>query len=867
MAIKVGGTTVIDDSLNGINFTNLNGYDGNTIKYKQGEMIWYAPNPNWDQKTDINNYFGYRSKSISANENYLVIGSYFEDGNQTGNDEGAGVVYIYDIHTGKLIKTLLNPETSPNLDLAGDNFGSSVAIDGSKLIVGAYNEENGRGACYVFDVPSWELLHVFVNQSEDGDTNDLFGVASDLKGNIAVIGATGEDVPYLDSGKVYIADINARIFLNTLLNPNEDQSTAISDQFGYAIAISGNYALVSAYQEDFGVSNRGIIYIIDIPTATVVHSISPSQIGSGFSAGPSFGTDVDAYGNYGIGGALGDDTFTTDAGSAFIFDIEQGTVLHELTNPNANSVSDTDEYFGIAVAIGEKYAAVGAIGENSNTGAVYIFEVLTGNHVHTILPTDVDLADGASLGDKFGCALEIQGNLLVVGTETSDNPYSGSGHISVFALEDIVESSAYKNTINPKIGNLVNNLNDVAISSGRIFRSVINPNIQTSSPADDFASTGVEGVRSVAISGNRAIIGAYSEDLGATNAGVAYIVDVPTGKILHTLSIADHSPTTPTNYYFGWSVAIDGQWAVVGAPYENAGGRTGAGCIYVFNVNTGALKYRIEHPNQFNKTNDFSQFGYAVSISGDRFSASAPNAGTTQLNDGGGVVYHFEISTGTQYSYSSNTSTVAFEGYGNSIAEYGGIVAIGNPGHNSYAGRVYIVQRTTNAIISTIENPSGADGSNFGVSVSIDANHLAVGAKEYDSPYTGSGRAYIFRNSSFALEHTLESPNYDQSTNTFDRFGTSVSLSEGILAVGAPNEEVDLAVNSGVVYIYDIASGSLTNTIIPPKQEGSIYFGRNIYLNEGVVVIGGDSTVTGGVAYFAAAKPMTKDEYLYNLVY
>ena len=103
-----------------------------------------------------------------------------------------------------------------------------------------------------------------------------------------------------------------------------------------------------------------------------------------------------------------------------------------------------------------------------------------------------------------------------------------------------------------------------------------NPNAYGTSANDQFGY-------SVAISGNRVVVGAYGEDdAGALESGKAYIFDVTTGSLLHTL----HNPnaySTSADDYFGSSVAVDGNRVVVGATGEDASG-TESGKAYIYTL-------------------------------------------------------------------------------------------------------------------------------------------------------------------------------------------------------------------------------------------------------------------------------------------
>ena len=104
-----------------------------------------------------------------------------------------------------------------------------------------------------------------------------------------------------------------------------------------------------------------------------------------------------------------------------------------------------------------------------------------------------------------------------------------------------------------------------------------NPNAYGTSTIDNFGT-------SVAISGNLAVIGSgFEDDAGGTNSGKAYIFDVTTGSLLHTL----HNPNaygTSDDDHFGYSVAISGNHVVVGAYNEDDAGGTISGKVYVYQI-------------------------------------------------------------------------------------------------------------------------------------------------------------------------------------------------------------------------------------------------------------------------------------------
>ena len=217
-----------------------------------------------------------------------------------------------------------------------------------------------------------------------------------------------------------------------------------------------------------------------------------------------------------------------------------------------------------------------------------------------------------------------------------------------------------------------------------------NPNAYGTSVYDNFGF-------SVAISGNRVVVGAYTEgDAAGTYSGKAYIFDVTTGSLLHTL----HNPNaygTPANDQFGISVAISGNRVVVGAYTEDDAGGTNSGKAYIFDATTGSLLHTLHNPNAYG-TSDYDYFGEAVAISGNRVAVGARGEGDA---------------AGTR------------------------------------SGKAYIFDATTGSLLRTLNNPNaygtGAIDS-FGFSVAISGNLAIVGAfPEGDADGTDSGKTYVYQ--------------------------------------------------------------------------------------------------------------------------
>ena len=395
--------------------------------------------------------------------------------------------------------TLLHTLNNPNAYGTGlyDNFGQSVAISGNYAIVGAYQEGdaggNYSGKAYIFNVTTGALVHTLDDPNAYGTSaDDNFGFSVAIDGNYAIVGAWKEDdAGGLDSGKAYIfktttGDWTDTTLLYTLDNPNA-YSTSAYDYFGWSVGISGNLALVSSYYEDDvnGLSS-GKAYIFNVTTGALLHTLNnPNAYGTGTS--DLFGNSIAISGNYVIIGApYEDDATLVNAGKAYIFDVTTGTLVHTLNNPNPDQVFDVQDRFGWAVGISGNYATVSARLEEDGSGKAYVYDVTTGALLHTLNNPN---AYSTPTNDFFGERISMSDNYAIIST-TSEDDAGGfdSGKAYIFD-----------------------------VTNGILLKTLDNPNAYGTSDTDIFGNA-------VGISGNYCIVGARLEDdAGVPASGKAYI--------------------------------------------------------------------------------------------------------------------------------------------------------------------------------------------------------------------------------------------------------------------------------------------------------------------------------------------------------
>ncbi|NOY42289.1 MAG: hypothetical protein GXP26_10690, partial [Planctomycetes bacterium] len=157
--------------------------------------------------------------------------------------------------------------------------------------------------------------------------------------------------------------------------------------------------------------------------------------------------------------------------------------------------------------------------------------------------------------------------------------------------------------------------------------------------ASDAATFDLFGI-SVAISGNTALLGASWDDDGGNSSGSAYLFDVTTGNQIAKLTAADAA----ANDYFGISVAISGNTALVGAYRDDDAGNA-SGSAYLFDVTTG---------NQIAKLTAsdaaaFDEFGDSVAINGNTALVGAVWDGDAGFNSGSAYLFENVIPEPTSF--------------------------------------------------------------------------------------------------------------------------------------------------------------------------------------------------------------------------
>ncbi|MCH8165311.1 MAG: FG-GAP repeat protein [Planctomycetes bacterium] len=352
---------------------------------------------------------------------------------------------------------------------------------------------------------------------------------------------------------------------------------------------------------------------------------------------------------------------------------------------------------------------------------------------------------------------------------------------------------------------------------------------------------------SVATSGATAIVGAFHDDDNGANSGSAYLFDTTTGRQIAKL-LADDGAAED---WFGESVAISGETAIVGAYFDDDNG-TDSGSAYLFDTTTGRQIAKL----MANDGTAGDWFGRSVAISG-----TTAVVGARRDDDNGtdsGSAYLFDTTTGQQIAKLLPDDGAAYDRFGISVAISGATAIVGanqDDDNGDFSGSAYLFDTASGRQIAKLLPDDGAAGDRFGASVAISGATCIVGARNHDDNGANSGAAYLFDTATGRQIFKLL-PNDGAA---FDWFGQSVAVSGATAIVGALFDG-DNGTESGSAYLFDATTGAQIAKLLADDGAGGDQFGWSVAIS-GATAIGGawtddDNGIASGSAYlFDAATP------------
>jgi len=389
-----------------------------------------------------------------------------------------------------------------------DEFGRSVAIDGDTVVIGTSWGE----AAYVFRMTDGGATYDQVAKLTAGDaaSRDKFGYSVAIAGDTVVVGAyndgyTGHSNDGSGSAYVFRTSDGGATYAQVAKLTASD--AAWNDYFGWSVAIDGNTVVVGAY---FKNSYRGAVYLFRTTDSGATYGQVAKLTAADAAAYDYFGGSVAIDGDTVVVGAYYDGNtgrYNSDGlGSAYAFRTTDGGATYGQVAKLTAADAAAGDRFGWSVAIDGDTIVIGAYGDYSYRGAVYVFRTAGGA---TYGQVDKLTASDAAWNDEFGRSVAIAGGTIVVGACWDDDAGSKSGSAYVFRTTD----------------------------GGATYDQVAKLTASDAAADDRFGS-------SVAIDGDTIVVGAYGDDGAGTRSGSAYVSSLPAPTAQPTAQPTTAQPTS-----------------------------------------------------------------------------------------------------------------------------------------------------------------------------------------------------------------------------------------------------------------------------------------------------------------------------------
>ncbi len=429
--------------------------------------------------------------SAAVEGDTLVVGAPLEDSSASGINgdqansgaSNSGAVYVFTRTGTNWVQQAYIKASNTG---AGDEFGTSVALDGDTLVVGAYREDsNGTGvnsaaeadnsvsdsgAVYVFTRTGTAWTQQAYIKASNTDVNDQFGFSVAVSNDTLAVGALVEDSNATGiggdqtnnnasgSGAVYVFARTGNIWAQQAYI--KAFNTGASDQFGISVSLHGDTLAVGANREDStgsGINSgvegdnsapdSGAAYVFTRSGSTWVQQAYVKA--SNTSPGDEFGRRVALDGDtLAVGAYREDGNGLVDSGAVYVFRRDGSSWSEEAYLKASNAAANNRLGFSIALSgdtlvagsSGEDSASTG-VGGNQVTnppawasGAAYVFTRTGSTWTQQAYvkasntegaPTSQDSNGNELFGDQFGVIVAVDGDTVVVGASTEDSNGTG----------------------------------------------------------------------------------------------------------------------------------------------------------------------------------------------------------------------------------------------------------------------------------------------------------------------------------------------------------------------------------------------------------------------------------------------------------
>lgn len=575
------------------------------LKDKGGLNAW-----GYDRRLDAispGNFSGFGGRIAISGET-LVVSAPFS--NTAGNQAGSASVFALNQGGADNWGAVKEIVASNSVGTAG--FSHGAAVTDENILLGApFRADGGLGYLYSRNqggVDAWGEVERFT--SPDIDPGDKSNFMTILKDNILLTTSIEDDDNGNNSGSAYIFEREGNAW------PNEAKLNAIdtiaNDKQGASVSVWGLNAVVGVPEKDDVGNNSGAVYLYNTNTS------GPSAwgqvkkiIASTPAANQRFGEATSLYNNILAVGAPGDNS---DRGAVYIFErnyfgADNWGERKKLVAPDGGA----GDLFGRAVSVYGEWLAVGAPSQDARgngAGAIYLFNKDQGGlnnwgYVKTIYGNDTNAANA------LGSAVSLSRNTLAAGAPGKSDKGTDSGALYIFERNQ-------------------SGLNSWGQRSKRTASD--------GAAGDKFASA-------LALYDTVVVVGAPFHDASSMDSGAAYIFERDQSG-LNAWGEAKKlvSPTPQASARFGEAVTMRHNNALVASPRHNLANVTSNGAIFSFTRNQGGLNaWGYDLTLRANDANANDQFGAALAIYNNTLIAGAPQDDGVANNSGAAYVLRFGI--------------------------------------------------------------------------------------------------------------------------------------------------------------------------------------------------------------------------------
>jgi hypothetical protein len=410
------------------------------------------------QASDV---LGEAGLAISDDGRTIVVAARLED---TGGTN-AGAAYVF-MSSNSTWGSFTQQKLQASNKAADDQFcRCDVSGDGNTIIVGAPNEDGptnsvaSSGAAYIYSRSGNSWSEDQILYPSDPVVNNYFGVDNALNedGTVAAIAATGDDTSATDSGAVYIfTKSNGTWSQETKLKITNGGPNAGDNWGGVSLSDDGLTLSAGTVNDDSTAAQSGAVYVFNKSGGTWSQTVKlkASNAGGGDNLGGR--TRISGTGHTIVTGARYEDTGYGNAGSAYIFTLNNGTWTQRQQIQASDRASS--DLFGDSVSISKDgtVISVGAVledGGGGDSGSAYVFRGSGGGTVTTTttIPSSLKVNDTIVATAFEGDGSALTGITSGQWTESSGNIYRSSGNVGIGTAIADYKLHAYTNTTGSNI--------------------------------------------------------------------------------------------------------------------------------------------------------------------------------------------------------------------------------------------------------------------------------------------------------------------------------------------------------------------------------------------------------------------------------